>query len=204
MGDLFYRGFTARPAFTRDVLAKQLTDAVKSVHRQHQYFISMEKQVQHLKSEVIVNQGAVIDLQKDLLTVKDQQLNEIRTSVVASVGDAVKNEMKSYCEVSQLSRTDNALFDQRILKSVVKDVVAEGDRSRNLMIFGLPEESYEQICDRISEIFLELDEKPKIETTRLGKKISSDFKRPVKVTLTSSTIVEQILSKARDLRRSVH
>ena len=150
-------------------MAKQLTDAVKLVNRQNQYIVSMEKQVQQLKSEVIVNQRAVIDLQKDVLTVKDQQLNEIRTSVAASVGDTVKSEIKSYCEAAQLPWSDSTVFDQRILKSVVKDVVAEEDRSRNIMIFGLPEESNEQICDKVSEVFLELDEKPKIEASRLGK-----------------------------------
>ena len=203
VGDLYFQGFTARPAFTRELLAKQLTDAVKLVNRQNQYIVSMEKQVQQLKSEVIVNQRAVIDLQKDVLTVKDQQLNEIRTSVAASVGDTVKSEIKSYCEAAQLSGSDSTVFDQRILKSVVKDVVAEEDRSRNLTIFGLPEESNEQICDKVSEVFLELDEKPKIEASRLGKTTCHDIKRPVKVTLTSSTTVQQILSKARDLRRSV-
>ena len=53
---------------------------------------------------------------------------------------------------------------------------------------------------------LELGEKPKIEASRIGLNKPKDKKqvadRPVKVTLTSSTIVQQILTRARHLRSS--
>ena len=94
-----------------------------------------------------------------------------------------------------------------MVKSVVKDIVAEEDRSRNLMVFGLEEEPGEQISEKLSRVLVELGEKPIIEASRIGLKDSEAAKkpaRPVKVTVSSSTIVQQILSKARSLRNSEH
>ena len=92
------------------------------------------------------------------------------------------------------------------MKNVIKDVVAKGDRSRNLMLFGLKEEKGELLCEKVGQVLLELGEKPKIEASRIGLIKPKDKKqvadRPVKVTLTSSTIVQQILTRARHLRSS--
>ena len=91
------------------------------------------------------------------------------------------------------------------MKNVIKDVVAEGDRSRNLMLFGLKEEKGELLCDKVGQVLLELGEKPKIEASRIGLNKPKDKKQvAVKVILTSSTIVQQILTRARHLRRSEH
>ena len=57
--------FTARRDITKDVLAKKISRALNIVNRQNEYITHLEKQCQNLKSEVIVNQGAVIDLQKE-------------------------------------------------------------------------------------------------------------------------------------------
>ena len=77
---------------------------------------------------------------------------------------------------------------------------------KNLMLFGLKEEKGELLCDKIGQVLLELGEKPKIEASRIGLNKPKDKKkvadRPVKVTLTSSTIVQQILTIARHLRSS--
>ena len=66
------------------------------------------------------------------------------------------------------------------------------------MLFGLKEEKSELLCEKVGQVLLELSEEPKIEASRIGldkikpkdKKQVAD--RPVKVTLTSSTIVQQI------------
>ena len=81
----------------------------------------------------------------------------------------------------------------------MKDVVAEEDRCRNLMVFGLEEEPGEQISEKVSQVLLELGEKPIIEASRIG--LIKDSKA---ATVSSSTIVQQILSKARSLRNSEH
>ena len=107
----------------------------------------------------------------------------------------VQNSVKS---------SGTSLFDQSTLKTVVKNVVAKEDRSRNLMIFGLEEVADEQINEKVGQVLLELGEKPQLEACRLGKKCSSGEQkaRPVKVSVSNSLIVKQILQKTRNLRSS--
>ena len=69
------------------------------------------------------------------------------------------------------------------------------------MVFGLPESENEILTEKIGELFKELDEKPKLEAARLGKS-GSTRSRPVKVSLSSSVNVQQIMRKARNLRLS--
>ena len=81
-GSVTASSFTARRDITKDVLAKRISSVLHIVHRQNEYITHLEKQCQNLKSEVIVNQGAVIDLQKELIASKDKQLTDI-----ISIGD---------------------------------------------------------------------------------------------------------------------
>ncbi|KAL5267695.1 hypothetical protein ACHWQZ_G004666 [Mnemiopsis leidyi] len=87
------------------------------------------------------------------------------------------------------------------LKTFVKTVVAEEDRSHNLLVFGLPDEEGEELEARISEVLEQVGQKPKVEVQRFGKKTSTTT-RPVKVRLPSSLIIHQILANPRKLRLS--
>ena len=128
------------PKITKSSLSKVLADALRIIDRQSKYIESLEGQAQQLKSEMIVNQGAVIDLQKQMLEANRQQLNDLQANVVASVEDTVKNEMKLYSDAAKTDTTNSGVFlDKKTLTSVVHDVVSEEDRSRNIMIFGLTE-----------------------------------------------------------------
>ena len=66
----------------------------------------------------------------------------------------------------------------------MKLVVEHEDRSRNIMVFGLPEEENEQLNERVLELFEVLGEKPRLDACRVGKKSieSSSTKRPIKST----------------------
>ena len=119
--------------------------------------------------------------------------------VETSVADSVKEEIKTYSAVVSNSQTVTAPV---ICPEALKVVVAEEDRSRNLLVFGLPEEEQEELEARIGEVLEEIGQKPKVEVERLGKKKTSTCTRPVKVCLTSSLIVHQILANARKLRQS--
>ena len=58
-----------------------------------------------------------------------------------------------------------------MLKSVVKRVVEEEDRSRNVVVFGLSEGSDSELVDSVSEVFQNIGQKPKIvEACRFGRK----------------------------------
>ena len=71
MGALSDKAF-ANSKITKDTLSKVLCNALRIVDGQSKYIENLENQAHQLKSEVIVNQGTVIDLQKDLIAAKDQ------------------------------------------------------------------------------------------------------------------------------------
>ena len=164
------------------------------------------------KSELIAVQKKMIDHKISIVKFREDVIEEIQNTVISSVGETVKSELQTYSDVvtKSGSTVTGSVLDQTTIKAVVKDAVAEGDRNRNVMIFGLTEDKDEKLCDKVSNLFLELGEKPKIEAGRVGKKSSSsgdnDKKpvRPVKVHFSNATIVHQILNKARHLRNSEH
>ena len=86
----------------------------------------------------------VVGLQRELLASKGRQFNgNLKITAVASVDDKIKEELQSYRNIfskSTKSVEDRPPLDQNTLKTIVRDVVAE-DRSRNLMKFGLPEDT---------------------------------------------------------------
>ena len=141
-------------------------------------------------------------LQEQLIAAKDDQLNELKETVGSSVGDTFQTHLKSYSEAVHGSRNgcsssgSGSLLDQ---KSVVKDVVVEEDRSRNLLIFGLEKEPEEKISEKVGQVLEELGETPKLEANRIGHKAKQQTPRPVKVSVSHSIVVSQILSKARKI-----
>ena len=99
-----------------------------------------------------------------------------------------------------------ALAQTRIQKAVTKASVAkpdEEDRSRNLIVFGLPEEADGATVDTsVTSLLEELDEKPPLTScTRLGMPAEGKL-RPVKVTLKSRDSLLVLLKKACELRNS--
>ena len=94
-----------------------------------------------------------------------------------------------------------ALAPQKI-RAAVKTVSDKEDRGRNVIIYGLedsdePDQSLEA---EVQKVLSEIDEKPVIrECCRVGSKKPSS-KRPVKFTLSSCDMVNQILRKAKSLR----
>ena len=158
----------------------------------------------NLQSQLIETQQTLISVQKELSDCKSEKLESMKKVVETSVADSVKEEFKSYSSVVGNSQPATApvISPAEALKTVVKTVVAEEDRSRNLLVFGLPDDEEEQLEERISEVLETVGQKPKIEVEGLGKKKTSTSTRPVKVRLSSSLIVHQILDNARKLRLS--
>ena len=65
-----------------------------------------------------------------------------------------------------------------------------------MLIFGVKETDEEKLCDKVDVIFQQIEEKPRFEAGRVGRK-SADKRRPVKVSLGNCSTVHQILVKAR-------
>ena len=93
-------------------------------------------------------------------------------------------QLISYSEAVQGQASTNCskLLNSNVLKTVVNDVVAEEDRSRNLLIFGLPEESdvEEEICEKVGKVLEELGVKPRFEANMIGNKTTQQKPRQSK------------------------
>ena len=155
-----------------------------------------------LQNRLIESQQQVISVQEELSECKTEQLETLKKTVKSSVVDSVKAEFKTYSAVVQSSQSlqSEHVISKDILKTVVKDVVDEEDRSRNVVLFGLLEEDEEDVNGRVAEVFESIGHKPKVESYRLGRKINDSI-RPVKVILSSSTVAAQITSCSRRLRQ---
>ena len=81
-------------------------------------------------------------------------------------------------------------------------MVQEEDRSKNVIVFGLSEMKDENVEERVQEVFQEIGLKPALQASRVGRMIKEKSKRPVKVSLSSSCAVQQVLSQVRKLRQS--
>ena len=116
--------------------------------------------------------------------------------------DSDESEIRSFSSVLQsIPSPASAPVDTANIKDAVRHAIVEEDRTRNVFIYGLEEDNEEQIFDTVSSLFEELGEKPRVDACRIGKSGNVAVPRPVKVVLTSSTVVRQILVKAKGLRR---
>lgn len=151
-----------------------------------------------LQQKLLDSQETVVQLQKQLLDSKEEQLRAVTTSVKTSVQETVKEEFKTYSSVVKSGQQQMTPVTPTNIVSVVKKVVEEEDRSRNIMVFGLVEGESEDLAKKVGDVMEKIGEKPRIEVCRVGK--AKDGKpRPVKITLSSSLNVSQILSKSRRL-----
>ena len=73
---------------------------------------------------------------------------------------------------------------------------------KNLVIYGVPEGSTETLETRIGNIMENVGQKPRIvDCSRLGKETEGSV-RPVKVTLSSSSVVAEVLSNSKLLKNA--
>ena len=183
---------------TKDTMAKCLFTAYKTVDAYEESFKSARCHAENLKTDLIEAQRSVVKLQQNLLDVKSEQLKSLSTVV----DTAVEKGIQSYSQAASQSLPQSApSFTEERLKKVVQEAVAGEDRSRNIVVFGMKEETDEDLVNTITAVFDELSEKPSFEAARVGR-ISAKKIRPVKVSLRSSGTVHQILLKAKQLKSS--
>ena len=195
----------------KDFSGPWLCDSLIALRKACVEFLEFRSATDPLQLELIKSQKQVIDLQAELmackheqLACKDEQLQSLQSSVKDTVEESLKAEFTTY---SSMLQSPAPTIAADTVKSFVKTVVEEEDRSRSLMLFGLAESPNEKLSDRVSEVFQDVGEKPRFEACRLGKSSSSDDTkkvRPVRVTLSSSTIASHILSKSRKLKNTVN
>ena len=113
----------------------------------------------------------------------------------------MKEEIKSFSSVVRNGAgSSQKPMSQSVLKKVVQEVVKTEDRSKNIMMFGLSEEPNEDVTAKVSEVFEAMGEKPRIDVCRVGTTKPDGSARPVRVVTASSTVVDKVLLKGRNLR----
>ena len=166
-----------------------------------QSVVTAEDEKISLQKELADAHRRIIDLQDQVIQLKD----EIRNVETGTVTKTVQRDLKSYSAML----TQNcvaALAPTRIQKAVTKAAVeksTEEDRSKNLIVFGLPEEADGVSVDTsVTSLLEEIDEKPPMTNcVRLGMPAQGRL-RPVKVTLESRDSLLVLLKKASELRNS--
>ena len=159
------------------------------------------ERLEKINTELLAEKRKVIELQAKIIEKREEELASLKATVeneVKSVQSVVETEMKSYS--SALRKTCSADLAPRKIQAAVKTVSEKDVRSRNVMIYGLEESSEENLEGEINKVLTEIEEKPMIkDCCRVGfRKVGS--KRPVKFSLSSSDMVNQILGKAKLLR----
>ena len=158
--------------------------------------------VDRSKSELIVAQQKVVNLQEELLEKKNEELQCLKSNVTSTVQSIVKQEIRSFSEVLKSVPEKSALCEER-LKTVVRSAISEDDRSRNLIIYGLKEEIDEQLSEKVSSLFEKLGGiKPRVDACRIGKKKDGKVIRPVKALFSNSSTANVILTRAKNLKQS--
>jgi len=183
---------------TKETLVKCLLEGYQTVYSHSDKFESSRTCVEQMKSELIAAQRSVVKLQQQILDAQAKQLNEMSTVV----DTAVDRGIRSYSEiVSQTIEESVPVLSEQKLKKVVQEAVTVDDRSKNVVIFGLSEETSENLDDKITDLFGEIEEKPSFEAVRVGA-VSDEKSRPVKVYLRNSDIAHGILVKAKQLKET--
>ena len=104
--------------------------------------------------------------------------------------------MKSYSSV--LTKTCSVALSQKKISAAVKSATNREDRSRNVIIYGCQEGEF--LSEKVSEVLEEISEKPSLtDCCRIGIKKDSAV-RPVKFSVRSSVVANQIVRKAKLLR----
>ena len=190
----------------RDTLALLFSESFHFVRLQTEKMKQLKAELSSTKSQLIENQKWVISLQEQIIDIKENELDAVKTVVKTSVESNLKEQFKSYSEAAaenvMVCKPDHGLTDPATLKRVVKSVVQEEDRSRNVVIFGLPEKKDENVEERVQEVFQEIGLKPILQASRVGKISKESSKRPVKVSLSSSSVVHDVLRQVKKLRHS--
>ena len=189
----------------KDTLAKLFAESYHFVRFQAEKMKQLKAELSSTKSQLIENQKWVISLQERIIMEKEKKLEGVETAVKSSLESNLKEQFKSYSEAvaeNVMVCPSDGLTDAATLKKVVKSVAQEEDRSRNFIVFSLPERKDEKLEERVQEVFQEIGLKPTLQASRVGKINQGKSKRPVKVSLSSSSTVHQVLSQVRKLRNS--
>ena len=191
----------------KDDLVILMSEAFHLVRFQNEKLKQLRTTLTATKNKLIENQQWVISLQEQVIDCKDKQLLAVQTTVKSTVEDSVKEQFKSYSDAVQenvmVCKPDSDSLPVGKLKDVVREVAHEEDRLSNVIIFGVPEREPANLAQRVEEVFNEMKVRPSVrEISFAGKQSAGASSRPIKVKLSSPSIVKTILGQAKLLKNS--
>jgi hypothetical protein len=185
------------------ILSDWVMDFAVLYHKMKSVTAGAADKIEDLNSRVVKGQEKIIVLQEELIRSKEEQLACVRTAVrdeMASVHTSVKTELRSWSE--SVGQNAGQSISAAQIKAVVKSAAVEEDKSRNFMIFGKSEVAEEDVAVVVAELLHDMNEKPRlIECRRIGA-AGVDKSRPIKVKLSSSDAVVNVLRSAKALKNS--
>eukprot|EP00116_Pleurobrachia_bachei_P006087 sb/3466349/ len=185
-----------------ELAAKEAKEATASADLKKELLEMTSKEAKasaDLKKELLELQRDVIRLQREVIKLKD----EVQSADRSTFSTTVKKELKCYSTV--LSQNCAAAVAPRRLEAALKKATSpdtsEIDRSKNLMLFGLPESENEDATStksKVSDVLSRLESTPVVSSTT---RKSGNRPRPIKVTLESREDLILLLKKAKLLRQ---
>ena len=164
-----------------------------------------EEHTDQLQREKIGDQKSIIELQQKLLQQTENELKNVKEAVQNTVQEEMKSaqntlqsEMRSYSSV--FTNTCSAALSQKKISAAVRSATDSEDQSQNLIIHGVQESDSEVLRDTVSDILQEIGERPIVtDCCTIGAKIKRDTAavRPVKLTVRSADVANQLLRKAK-------
>ena len=134
----------------KDEIGPWLCDSLSTLRKVCVEYQKYRTATDPLQLELIKSQKQVIELQAELLACKNEQLRSLQSSVKTTVEESMKAEFDTY---SSKLQSPAPTIAAETVKTLVKTVVEEEDRSRSLMLFGLAETASEELCDSVCGVF---------------------------------------------------
>ena len=183
----------------KERLANLVLESMKRTQNCMALLRKASSEVESNQKEAKAAGNEVIKLQGELLECKTEQINQFQSLVDTKLKDTIKTEMRSYSEVVKKNVGESLTI--RNIKTAVKDIVKSSstEREKNLIVFGVPEESGENLTDKVSNIFETIQVKPRFVAERFGK---ATEKRPIRVTVDKLETTFEVLKSAKNLKHS--
>ena len=126
----------------KEVLAKWVLDFTAVLARSQQVLRNVSGKFDEMKDTIISLQSTKIQNQEQLLEVKQQSIDGFQS--------ALRSEMKSYRDVA--FENVQPVVSSANIEPAVKKAVQDGERSKNVILFGVKESEDEEVESAVTNI----------------------------------------------------
>lgn len=186
---------------TKEDMANLVFDLVKQFQKCVQLLSKASAEVELSQREAKSAADEIISLQRDLLECKTLQIEDFQVMVNDKLEKTLKTELKTYSEAVSKNTHGESLTIRNIktvVKNAVKNAASSSEREKNLIVFGLEDDSNDEpLHYKVEEMLSALNQKSRFEAIRIGSTVG---KRPVKVSFDRSETVYDIMKVAKNLK----